>query len=184
MFTLNEEMIEKIKGNGFEVWNEENGNLRFETCTANGRFFSFSVELGEDIHEFARNILKLHDDYEVFDGAGIPNISLSAPEVPYEIEDYIRDIRICSSIIFELYEIVLKGEDEKENEDDFLTPTEKLEEYIKTNFNVSVEAQRIIRNICEYAESHFSGEDMYFFLTRMLIGTIGITGEEIKKIIL
>lgn len=184
MFTLSEKLFEKIEENGFSIADGGNGKVWFEKCTATGRTFKFSVELGENTRDLARNILKLYDEYEISDGAGIPNVSLSAPEVPYEVEDYIHDIRICSSIIFELYEIVLKGEiDEEEEDDDSLTPTEKLEEYIRENFEVSIDAQRIIRNICDYAAYHYSGEDLVVFLGHMLVGTIGLTGDEIRKIV-
>ncbi len=185
MFTLNEKLFEKIEKNGFSVCDTGDGEFQFGKYTATGQNFTFSIELGKDIHEFARNVLKFYDDYEVSERVGIHinNASLSAPVVPYEVEDYIHDIRICSSIIFELYELILEGEDKEDEADDSLTPTEKLEEYIRENFDVSGEAQRLIRNICDYAEYHYSGEDLYVFLTKMLVGTIGLTGEEIKKIV-
>ena len=185
MFTLNEKMIEKIEAKGFKVW-DEGEEFRFEKQSSAGENFEFVVELGNSHEEFVRNALKCYDDYSIEEELQVLD-DISRFETGKTIiatDELVASLEACKAIIFELYEIVLEWENEKESEDDFLTPTEKLEEYIGENFNVSGEAQRIIRNICEYAEYHFSGEDLCCFLTKMLVGTIGLTSEEIKKIVM
>ena len=168
MFTLSEKMIEKIEAKGFQIY-DEGEEICFEKQSLAGEVFAFVVELGNNCEEFVHNVLKCYDDY--------------VEKEVKKLED-IAKFEANKLIIFELYEIVLEGEEEKESEENFLAPTERLEEYIRESFNVSGEAQRIIRNICEYAEYHFSGEDLCCFLTKMLVGTIGLTSEEIRKIVM
>lgn len=55
--------------------------------------------------------------------------------------------------------------------------------YILENFNISGEAQRLIDNILQFVESHYSNEnEQYNVLCSLLDGTIGLTDNEIKKV--
>ena len=59
----------------------------------------------------------------------------------------------------------------------------KFMEYIDENFNISVEAKRLIANILYYVELQGVTEDeQYMMLSCMLDGTIGLSDNEIKKI--
>ena len=60
---------------------------------------------------------------------------------------------------------------------------EEFMAYIEENFNISVEAKRLINNILYYVELQGVTEDeQYAMLSCMLDGTIGLSDNEIKKI--
>lgn len=55
--------------------------------------------------------------------------------------------------------------------------------YILDNFNISIEAKRLIDNIIEYAKLNcFSDEELHNYLHYMLDGTIGLEDEEITSV--
>ncbi|HBE8644611.1 TPA: hypothetical protein ACSRFK_002511 [Clostridioides difficile] len=55
--------------------------------------------------------------------------------------------------------------------------------YITENFDISIEAQRIIDNILDFVESRYLNEnEQYNALYELLDGTIGLTNKEIKDI--
>jgi len=56
-------------------------------------------------------------------------------------------------------------------------------EYVRGNYNAPAEALRIIDNSILYAEAMLSSEEERFdFLNFILVGTIGISEQEIRKI--
>ena len=58
-------------------------------------------------------------------------------------------------------------------------------EFVSENFNVSGESIRLINNILSYVEDNiFEENEQYNALCSLLDGTIGLTDNEIKKIIL
>ena len=57
-------------------------------------------------------------------------------------------------------------------------------EYLTTNFSLSGEAQRIIDNILYYVELQDLDEDQQYNLLSSLLDGIGLTDEEIKRIVL
>lgn len=57
-------------------------------------------------------------------------------------------------------------------------------EYITTNFSLSGEAQRIIDNILYYVELQDLDEDQQYNMLSSLLDGIGLTDEEIKRIVL
>lgn len=57
-------------------------------------------------------------------------------------------------------------------------------EYLTTNFSLSGEAQRIIDNILYYFELQDLDEDQQYNMLSSLLDGIGLTDEEIKRIVL
>ena len=58
-------------------------------------------------------------------------------------------------------------------------------EYVRENFNVSVEFLRLLDNVLHYAEIQgWDEDDVYNYLNFMLDCNIGLTNQEIKQIIL
>lgn len=58
---------------------------------------------------------------------------------------------------------------------------EQFYDYILENFNISVEAARLIDNILQYVEKTYTEEnEQYNALCSLLNGTIGLTDGEIK----
>ena len=55
-------------------------------------------------------------------------------------------------------------------------------EFVSRNFYIGGEAMRLINNILVYAEQNVAPDDQQAFLNAMLVGTIGLTDEEIKQI--
>lgn len=52
--------------------------------------------------------------------------------------------------------------------------------YLRENFTLSIEAQRIIEEILRYAAGCEDEEDAQNFLCDMLCGTIGVEVQEVK----
>ena len=60
---------------------------------------------------------------------------------------------------------------------------EQFYNQILENFNISGEAGRLIDNILQFVESHYTEEnEQYNALCSLLDGTIGLTDNEIKKV--
>ena len=56
-------------------------------------------------------------------------------------------------------------------------------DYIMENFEISGEAARLISNILQYVETHFSDEnEQYIVLNDLLDGTIGLTDTELREV--
>lgn len=60
---------------------------------------------------------------------------------------------------------------------------EEFYNYILENFNIDGVSRRLIDNILQFVESHYSEEnEQYIALCDLLDGTIGLTDNEIKKV--
>lgn len=58
-------------------------------------------------------------------------------------------------------------------------------EYIEENFNISGESYRLISNILDFVECNYPEEnEQYNVLCALLDGTIGLTDNEIKQVLL
>lgn len=61
--------------------------------------------------------------------------------------------------------------------------TDEFLEYIHENFNISVEAHRLIKNILNYiAAQCVDREEQYILAFALLDGTIGLEEEELRMI--
>lgn len=58
----------------------------------------------------------------------------------------------------------------------------ELMEYIRDNFSISAEAERLIDNLLHYGETHIPGGNQYDYLCSVLDGAIGLSDREIRMI--
>lgn len=71
-----------------------------------------------------------------------------------------------------------KKEGFKMNREEFLN-------YINNNFNISNEAYRLIDNILDFVQCNYTEEnEQYIALSSLLNGSIGLTDNEIKQVLL
>lgn len=55
--------------------------------------------------------------------------------------------------------------------------------YILDNFNISIEAARLVNNILCYIETYYTNEnEQYSALCHLLGGAFGLTDHELKKV--
>lgn len=101
-------IIDKIQEAEFSVSHECGDQYNFGKYSPAGQDFSFSVEIGNSLSEFAQNVLDYYDDFDVCyetyvwldsDGHGTNG-------APYDMKDLYEDMEACKEIIYELYEIV------------------------------------------------------------------------------
>lgn len=101
-------VIDKIRNAEFSVSHECGDQYNFGKYSPAGQDFSFSVEIGNSLSEFAQNVLNYYDDFDVCyetylwldsDGHGTNG-------APYDMKDLYEDMEACREIIYELYEII------------------------------------------------------------------------------
>ena len=62
---------------------------------------------------------------------------------------------------------------------------EEFLNYINNNFNISNEAYRLIDNILDFVQCNYTEEnEQYIALSSLLDGSIGLTDNEIKQVLL
>lgn len=101
--------------------------------------------------------------------------------VPESIKDLLEDAEWQKNTFLEVAEALNNLDNESEelesmNRDQFYN-------YIVENFTVSGEAKRLIDNILQFVEAHYTTKsEQYNVLCSLLDGTIGLTDNEIKKV--
>lgn len=101
--------------------------------------------------------------------------------VPESIKDLLEDAEWQKNTFLEVVEALNNLDNESEelesmNRDQFYN-------YIVENFTVSGEAERLIDNILQFVEAHYTTKsEQYNALCNLLDGTIGLKGNEIKKV--
>lgn len=94
---------------------EIDGNtLTFYKTAPNGLDFSFEVDIGDDINDFARNIYETFMDYDVSYETylWLDNTGHGKNGAPYELEDVLEDIKDCEQYINDAHIIVCRYIDE------------------------------------------------------------------------
>lgn len=101
--------------------------------------------------------------------------------VPESIKDLLEDAEWQKNTFLEVAEALNNLDNESEelesmNRDQFYN-------YIVVNFTVSGEAERLIDNILQFVEAHYTTKsEQYNALCSLLDGTIGLKDNEIKKV--
>ena len=101
-----------------------------------------------------------------------------------DLKTLVKDADAIKEMLDELAAAVANDEDNAEGDDDEEEGVNSLEdayEWILNNFNIDGAADRIIRNVLEYAD-RMEGDEQYDFLTEMLDGTIGLSDREIQNL--
>lgn len=88
--------------------------ITFYKKAPNGLDFSFEVNIGDDIEDFARNIHNLFMDYDVSYETylWLDNTGHGKHGAPYELEDVLEDIQQCELYINDTHIIVCRYIDE------------------------------------------------------------------------
>lgn len=101
--------------------------------------------------------------------------------VPESIKDLLEDAEWQKNMFLEVAEALNNLDDESEELESM--NREQFYNYIVENFTISGEAGRLIDNILQFVETHYPEENkQYNALCSLLVGTIGLTDNEIKKV--
>ena len=167
-------------------WNVtvDGNDVDFQYYTNYGQDCHMDITLTEDFDKFTDEIYSYYENYDVSEETAlwIDESGHGKNGAPYDIEDILNDMKEFESAIHELWK---KLNAEALNENSGYMDKEEFMNYIAENYNISGEAHRLIGNILNFVADHYTQEDeQYNALCKLLDGTIGLSDNEIKKIIL
>lgn len=167
-------------------WNVtvDGNDVDFQYYTNYGQDCHMNITLAEDFDKFTDEIYSYYENYDVSEETAlwIDESGHGKNGAPYDIEDILNDMKEFESAIHELWK---KLNTEALNENSGYMDKEEFMNYIAENYNISGEAHRLIGNILKFVADHYTQEDeQYNVLCELLDGTIGLSDNEIKKIIL
>lgn len=167
-------------------WNVtvDGNDVDFQYYTNYGQDCHMNITLAEDFDKFTDEIYSYYENYDVSEETAlwIDESGHGKNGAPYDIEDILNDMKEFESAIYELWKKLNK---EALNENSGYMDKEEFMNYIAENYNISGEAHRLIGNILNFVANHYTQEDeQYNALCKLLDGTIGLSDNEIKKIIL
>lgn len=159
-------------------------DVDFQYYTNYGQDCHMNITLTEDFDKFTDEIYSYYENYDVSEEAAlwIDESGHGKNGAPYDIEDILNDMKEFESAIYDLWK---KLNAEALNENSGCMDKEEFMNYITENYNISGEAHRLIGNILNFVASHYTEEnEQYNALCELLDGTIGLSDNEIKKIVL
>ena len=162
----------------------DGNDVDFQYYTNYGQDCHMNITLAEDFDKFTDEIYSYYENYDVSEETAlwIDESGHGKNGAPYDIEDILNDMKEFESAIHELWK---KLNTEALNENSGYMDKEEFMNYIAENYNISGEAHRLIGNILNFVADHYTQEDeQYNALCKLLDGTIGLSDNEIKKIIL
>ena len=167
-------------------WNVtvDGNDVDFQYYTNYGQDCHMNITMAEDFDKFTDEIYSYYENYDVSEETAlwIDESGHGKNGAPYDIEDILNDMKEFESAIHELWK---KLNAEALNENSGYMDKEEFMNYIAENYNISGEAHRLIGNILNFVADHYTQEDeQYNALCKLLDGTIGLSDNEIKKIIL
>lgn len=167
-------------------WNVtvDGNDVDFQYYTNYGQDCHMNITLAEDFDKFTDEIYSYYENYDVSEETAlwIDESGHGKNGAPYDIEDILNDMKEFESAIHELWK---KLNTEALNENSGYMDKEEFMNYIAENYNISGEAHRLIGNILNFVADHYTQEDeQYNALCKLLDGTIGLSDNEIKKIVL
>jgi hypothetical protein len=110
---LSKALISKIENAGFSVSHEDGNDYYFRKCSTAGQDFGFSIDTGEDIAEFAKNVLRYYEDFDVSYEAylWLDENGHGTNGAPYDMRDLYNDMEECEGFISELYDLLMEEDD-------------------------------------------------------------------------
>lgn len=167
-------------------WNVtvDGNDVDFQYYTNYGQDCHMNITLTEDFDKFTDEIYSYYENYDVSEETAlwVDESGHGKNGAPYDIEDILNDMKEFESAIHELWK---KLNTEALNENSGYMDKEEFMNYIAENYNISGEAHRLIGNILNFVADHYTQEDeQYNALCELLDGTIGLSDNEIKKIVL
>lgn len=105
---LSKKLTKAIKDAGFSVAHEDGDYYWFGKYSSAGQDFGFSIDTGEDIGEFAKNVLRYYEDFDASYEAylWLDNTGHGRNGAPYDMGDVYEDMKECEGFIYKLYEVV------------------------------------------------------------------------------
>lgn len=103
------EMLLKIQDHDFSVSVDEDDNtVTFSKYSPAGQDFSFSVDINDDLEEFAQSVWSFYEDYDVSYEAYIwlDNTGHGRNGAPYDMRDVYDDMAACRQYINDIYDII------------------------------------------------------------------------------
>lgn len=161
--------------------------------------FQYYTVYGQDCHmtmteteDFDTLVQEIYNYYESYDPSEetvlwIDETGHGRNGAPYEIEDILNDMKEFKNAIYELWKKLNNADEEGDTEEEYDNNMNKEQfmNYIAENYNISGEAHRLIGNILNFVANHYIEEnEQYNALCELLDGAIGLSDNEIKKIIL
>lgn len=107
---LSKKLIAKIESLGFSVLHEEGDDYYLSKFSSAGQDFGFLIDTGEDIAEFAKNVLKYYEDFDVSYEAylWLDETGHGRNGAPYDMKDVYEDMEECEEFISELYDLLME----------------------------------------------------------------------------
>lgn len=178
-----DKVIELAEGMDWSVTVDGN-DVDFQYYTNYGQDCHMNITLTKDFETFVQAIYSYYESYDVSEETAlwIDDSGHGKNGAPYDIEDILNDMKEFESAIHDLWK---KLNSEEISERSGYMDREEFMAYIAENFDISAEAHRLIRNILDFVANHYTEEDeQYNALCELLDNTIGLSDNEIKKIIL
>lgn len=110
---LSQALVDKIEEAGFSVVHEDGDDYYFGMCSSAGHDFGFSIDTGADVAEFAKNVLRYYEDFDVSEEAylWLDNTGHGQNGAPYDMRDVYNDMEECRGFISELYDLLIEDEE-------------------------------------------------------------------------
>ena len=172
-------------------WNVtvDGSDVDFQYYTNYGQDCHMDIALTEDFDKFTDEIYNYYENYDVSEETSlwIDESGHGKNGAPYDIEDILNDMKEFESAIYDLWKKLNNADEEGDTDEEYDNNMNKEQfmNYIAENYNISGEAHRLIENILNFVANHYTEEDdQYNALCELLDGTIGLSDNEIKKIVL
>lgn len=118
IYRIPQELIDLLEENDFSIYTYDNGDVEISKYSTAGQDWSINIELGNDINDFADNILEAYEGYDPEYEASlwIGDDGHGKNGAPYHIRDIIADMEECEGFIKEIYDIVKEYAESNEEE--------------------------------------------------------------------
>ena len=116
-YAIPNELKQKILDCGFSIEDEGDNYVRFGKTSPAGQDFGFSVNLGEDLIDFAANIKSTYSDFDISEETylWLDRSGHGQNGAPYDMRDCYNDMEACKEAIYELYCVIDDYLNEEEN---------------------------------------------------------------------
>lgn len=183
-----DKVIELAESLGWNVTVDDN-DVDFQYYTSYGQDCHMNITVTENYDTFIEEIYSYYENYDVSEETAlwVDESGHGKNGAPYDIEDILNDMKEFESAIYDLWEKLSNTDEEGDTDEEYDNNENKAQfmNYIAENYNISGEAHRLIGNILDFVANHYYSEDeQYNALCELLDGTIGLSDNEIKKIVL
>lgn len=182
-----EEVLEKFDfslcGEILERYNEKGKyDIELETYSPEGEDVIVSLIYDGTEEGFIAAFVEYANDFDAEEHAEMWIENRGKNGIPESIKDLLNDAEWIKNMLLKVADKLNNLDEDPEMESGSMD-REQFYNYILENFSFSGEAERLIDNILQFVESHYSEKnEQYNALCGLLDGTIGLTDDEIKKV--